>query len=246
MDTGIYLNLFKVDFKDTPVDLMVAPRGDLPTLRELRATFQERSLQANVYQVESRVYGYGADQNALEEWGFVPTSMQIGNTPQLTAHLVLEGFVSSLIQAGYTSKWNKHGAAIYQLNTPLLSLDVGVMLYRGFELQSMYLNDPETDELFYAVVIDAVFTYRDKQGQALRPDIVAAQFESKVLETLLIKQGDLAAPGKINLEVARQRLLNQTLPFVQQRGTFTLPCGIAAQLNHEPIRVTLISDEEGV
>jgi hypothetical protein len=202
MDPGIYLNLFKVTFEDTLVDLMVAPRGSLPTLRELRATLQTRSLQADVYQAENQVYGYGADQSALEEWGFAPTSVQIGSTPPLAARLVLEGFVASLVQAGYTLRWNKHGAAVYQLGIPLLQLDVGVALYRGFELQSMYLNDPETNELFFAFVIDAVFTYRDQQGQALRPDAVIKRFGNKTLDALLIKQGDLAAPAPLEPDTA--------------------------------------------
>lgn len=67
MDLGIYLNLFKVNFEDTPVDLMVAPRGNLPALRELRTTLQSRSFQADVYQVGNQVYGYGANQSMLEE-----------------------------------------------------------------------------------------------------------------------------------------------------------------------------------
>lgn len=245
MDLGIYLNLFKVNFSDTLVDLMVMPRGSLSSLSELRSTLQSQSLRANVYQTKDHVYGYGADQCTLNRWGFAPRSIQLGCVPPLAARLILEGFVTSLEQVGYSLSWSKHGAAVYQLRTPLLQFDVGVTLYRGFELQSLYLNDPESNELFYVMVIDAVFTYRDQQGQVLRPDAVVSQFGSKVLDTLLIKQGDLAVPGKINLEVARRRLITQTLPFVKQRDTFLLPCGIAAQLEHQPVRVTLIGDEEG-
>lgn len=246
MDSGIYLNLFTVSFDDTPVDMMIASCSGLPSLRELRATLQNRSLQADIYQIKGQVYGYGANQSLLVEWGFAPTSICIGDIPQFAARLILEGFVTNLVQAGYTLKWNKHGASVYQLGIPLLPLNVGVNLYRGFDLQSIYLNNPETNELFYAIVIDAVFTYRDKHDQALRPDAVVARFGNNVLNTLLTKQGDLTKSGQINLEVARRRLLDQTLPFVRQRGTFMLPGGIVAQLAQEPLRVTLVGNEEGV
>jgi len=244
MDPGIYLNLFKVSFEDTPVELMSAGRNAWPSLKELRKQLRERAIDADVYAVDDTVYGYGQQQAALTEFGFAPKRHQIGTTPSLAARLILEGFVTSLTAVGYTLEWSKQGATVYQRNPPLLKLDSGLTLYRGFDIQSLYLNDPELEELFYAVVIDAAFTYRDADDKPLRPDAVKARFGEEAFNQLLVKQGDLTPQGKINLEVSRQNFTKLILPFVAQRGRFTLPCGIPATTSLEPIRIVLASDEE--
>lgn len=244
MDPGIYLNLFKVTFEDTPVELMSAGRNAWPKLKELRGQLREQAIDAEVYAVDSTVYGYGPQRAALAELGFTPVSLQIGTTPSLVSRLILEGFVAGLTAVGYTLEWSKQGATVYQRNPPLLKLDSGLTLYRGFDIQSLYLNDPELEELFYAVVIDAAFTYRDADDKPLRPDAVKARFGEEAFNQLLVKQGDLTPQGKINLEVSRQHFTKLILPFVAQRGRFTLPCDIPATTSLEPLRVVLAGDEE--
>jgi hypothetical protein len=58
-------------------------------------------------------------------------------------------------------------------------------------------------------------------------------------------QGEyLPGSAKINTEVARQRLQDHILPFVQSHPEFNLPCGGKARLLPEPIRVILGGDEQ--
>lgn len=246
MDPGIYLNLFKVEFVDTPVNLMVAPRSDFPKLKGFREALRERTIAAEVFAVDDQVYGYGSQQDMLVEFGFSAEAVQIGALPQLASRLVLDGFAAELQKAGYLLEWSKQGATVFQVTPPLLKLESGLTLYRGFDIQSLYLNDPELDELFFAVVIDAAFTYRDSNGEALRPDAVKARYGEEALNQLLVKQGDLTPQGKINLEISHQRFHKLILPFVAQRGKFMLPCGIQAEIAREPIRVVLASDEEDI
>jgi hypothetical protein len=244
MDPGIYLNLFRVEFIDSPTNLMVVSRSAFPKLKEFREMLRENSIAAEVFAVDDQVYGYGSQQDALVEFGFSTKSIQISAIPQLASRLVLDGFVAELQKAGYLLEWSKQGATVYQRNPPLLKLDTGLTIYRGFDIQSLYLNDPELDELFFAVVIDAAFTYRDADDQPLRPDVVKARFGEEAFNQLLVKQGDLTPQNKINLEVSRQHFTKLILPFVAQRGRFTLPCGIPATTSLEPIRVVLAGDEE--
>lgn len=246
IDPGIYLNLFKVEFVDSPTNLMVASRSAFPKLKDFREMLRARTIAAEVFAVDDRVYGYGSQQDALVNFGFSAESIQISTIPQLASRLVLDGFVAELQKVGYLLEWSKQGATVFQLTSPLLKLKSGLILYRGFDIQSLYLNDPELEELFFAVVIDAAFTYRDPDGKALRPDVVKAQYGEEALNQLLVKQGDLTPQGKINLEVSHQRLHKLILPFVAQRGKFVLPCGIQAEISREPIRVVLASDEEDV
>jgi hypothetical protein len=243
MDVGIYLNMFEVEFDDSPVTVMATSRNKFPDLRDLRDTLKKRSLDAQVYSVESQIYGYGLQQNELEAFGFSPVQVQIKSIPKLATRLILEGFVTSLAEAEYSCQWNKRGPKVYQFHTPLLT-HKEVKLYRGFELQSLYIYNPEIDDLSFVLVIDALFTYRGPQHEPLRPDEVIQRFGKETFDALLIRQGELAPQGKINLEVSRQRLLQQTLPFVEKRGTFVLPVHITARLSQEPVRVVLAGDEE--
>lgn len=246
MDPGLYLNLFKVNFDDRPVDLMVVARSQYPQLRELRGQLRERAIEADVYAVGEQIFGYGPQQELLADFGFSSTTLHIGGVPQLATRLILEGFVTRLVSAGYTREWRRQGARVYQFSTPLLELESGVKLYRGFDLQCIYLNDPEMSTLLYVMIIDATFTYRGPNGSPLSTAEVKRRFGKHTLERLQIKQGDLAPQGKINLEVSRQRLLEQTLPFVRQHGTFILACGLSASLMHEPVRLVLSAEEESL
>ena len=131
----------------------------------------------------------------------------------------------------------------YYFGKPLIETESGVKLYRGFELQSMYLFNPETESLVYGISINAGFKFRDVGNNSLNTRTVKAKFGSETLKKLRIKQGDLAPMGKINLEVSRQRLMELIMPFVKARHEFVLPCGISAELNLTPMRVVLSAEE---
>jgi hypothetical protein len=244
LDAGLYVNLFEVEFEDRDADLMRAKRSQFPSLRDFRKQLADRNLAVRVYAVDEWVYGYGADRDQLTESGFECKTIRIREIPQLTSRLILEGYVESLKQAEYTYYWSFGRVFAYQFKTPILTTSTGVKLFRGFELQSLYLLDPETENLVYGVVINAVFKYRDQNDKPLNTHEVATRFGSDTLRQLRIKQGDLAPFGGINLEVSRQRLMELTLPFVKARHGFELPCGIPAKLTQQPVRIVLAGQEQ--
>ncbi len=244
LDAGLYVNLFEVEFEDCDADLMCASRSQVPKLRDFRKQLADQNLAIRVYAVNEWVYGYGSDRDQLTESGFETKSVRIREIPQLTGRLILEGYVESLERAGYTCHWSFGRAFAYQFNTPLLTTNEGVKLFRGFELQSLYLLDPETENLVYGMVINAAFRFRDQNDKPLNTHEVVTRFGSDTLRQLRIKQGDLAPIGGINLEVSRQRLMELTLPFVKARHSFELPCGIPAELTQQPVRVVLAGQEQ--
>lgn len=244
MHPGIYLNLFQVHFTDTPVPMMTAPRKKYPQLSDLRHTLKERTLATDIFAVKDIIYGYGAQHLALAEFGFNPVTIQVGAIPQLATRLIIDGLAAMLAQAGYALFWSKQGITVFQMNQPILSFAAGLTMYRGFEIQSMYLTDPEQETLCYSVVIDPTFTYRDATNKPLRIDVLQKRYGSDALNQVLIKQGELTPQGHVNLEIAHQRLHRLILPFVEQRGTFTLSCGLPAMLAKEPMRIALVGSQE--
>src|SRR5713101_2166665 len=106
-------------------------------------------------------------------------------------HLGLEGYADSLTQAGYTIRWSFGRATAYQFGKALLETSGGVKLFRGFELQSLYLLNPEANSLVYGMVIDATFTYRDRDDRPISPREVVARFGHDTLRLLRTRQGDL-------------------------------------------------------
>jgi hypothetical protein len=244
MDVGLYANLFEVNFEDHDVDFMHTDRSPYPKLRDLRQQLAERKIEARVFATGGEVYGYGSEQNQLVEFGFRLKSVRIGQIPPLASRLVLEGYANSLTQASYTIRWSFGRATAYQFGKALLETPSGVKLFRGFELQSLYLLNPETNALVYGIVVNAVFTCRDRDDQSLSTREVVARFGHDTLRLLRTRQGDLAPRGGINLEISRQRLVELVLPFVNARCSFVLPCGIPAELNRVPVRIILAGEEQ--
>jgi hypothetical protein len=244
MDTGVYLNLFQVDFADQVVTLMKSDRSAFAQLRDLRRHISERGIRASVYAVHEDVFGYGPEQQGLSQMGFRPTTLRLSETPQLTSRLILEGFVEALSDAGYSYVWEFGRAIAFQLGKPLLELPAGVRLFRGVQVAPVYFHDPETERLTFALALDAVFGYRDTAGTTLSPREIVARFGAESLRRLRTRQGDFAPGGGINIEVSRQRLTDFIMPFVQARHTFSLACGIPAELMQAPTRVILVEEEE--
>ncbi len=244
MDAGIYVNLFPVELKDRRAEFMVVDRARYPKLRDLRQQLVDQEIRARVCAARDLVYGYGIDQGLLDAFGFRSENVDVASVPELTSRLVLEGYVDSLELAGYTCQWSFGGAIAYQFGTPIVVAQSGVRLFRGFDLRSMFLLDPETNEVVYGIVIDAAFTYRDTASAPISPADIVTKYGPETLRLLRIRQGDLSPRGGINLEVARQRLTELIIPFVSVRHSLVLPCGISAELSQLPIRVALSTEEQ--
>jgi hypothetical protein len=139
--------------------------------------------------------------------------------------------------------WEYGRAIAFQLGKPLLEVPAGVNLFRGVQVAALYFHDPESEQLAFALALDAAFAYRDTAGSTLSPKEVVARFGVDTLRRLRVRQGDFAPGGGINIEVSRQRLTEFIIPFVQARHTFSLGCGTPAEVRQVPIRVILVEEE---
>lgn len=241
LDPGVYVNLFEVILHEKETEVMVTARKNYPYMRALRAELEGKD--ALVYAWEDTIFGYGSQADTLSDFGFTAKTIFLKDHPHLTQRMILEGYILSLKKAGYTCSWQKGGVKAFQLAQPLFETQEKVRLYRGFELHGQFLWDTECDQLAFGIVVDAVFAYRDRENHSLRVEQVLARFGSETLKQLRHKQGDLSPAGNINLEVSRERLLRQTLPFVEARHRFVLPCGVEAELSQNPARVVLVGEE---
>ncbi len=243
MDAGLYSNLFEVHIEEQDTQLMQIERARFPDLRELRHAILQQGIGAQVYATGEDIYGYGEQQDHLASFGFTIKTLKIHEIPPLASHLILEGYVNSLSAAEYACQQDFGRVSVFQLKSPLLKTSVGVKLLRGFELESLFILNPETEGLTYVVVVNPAFTYLDPNDQPINPENIVAKFGNETLRAMRVRQGDFAPRGGINLEVSRQRLMEVILPFVAARHSFVLPCGISAELSTEPIRIILSGPE---
>ncbi len=246
MDVGIYSNLFQVNWDIRDVELMKVDRSKFSDLRDLRKQLKDKQIDAQVYALDQNVYGYGKQQSDLEKFEFVKEDRPL-DLPELVSRLILDGFVDSLLSAGYSCNYMFGRATAFQLNIPLLNLPNGVKLFRGAEISSQFLFDQENENVAHFIIVDPCFKYTDKTNRSLNSHEIVTMYGSATLKQLRTKQGDFAPSGGINLEVSRQRLTDFIIPFIDKRHEFTLPCwfqesgtlsfGIPARIAMSPIRV---------
>ncbi len=240
LDPGIYINIFEVYLDRQSVKMLRADRAEFPDLRELRSSLQQKKLNAFVYAWENSIFGYGEEAQSLQNRGFVEVSVNLDEQPALTKRMILEGYATSLVKAGYTVFWNKEIAEAYQMNYPLLDIEGKFRLFRGFELRAISSWDPDNEKNTFGIIIDTVFTSRDSQNNPLSTSFISKRFGANVLKLILQKQGELSPSGAINIEAARSKLIQTIMPFVNARHSFELPCKVKAQLALSPTRVTIV------
>lgn len=243
MDAGLYSNLFEVYLEEQDAQLMQIERNRFPDLRGLRHEILQRGIDAQVYATGEDIYGYSGQQEQLAGFGFTTKTLKIHEIPPFASHLILEGYINSLREAEYTCQRDFGRVSVFQFKSPLLKTSVGVKLFRGFELESFFILNPETEDLTYVMVVNPAFTYLDPNDQPINPKNIVTKFGNETLRAIRVRQGDLAPRGGINLEVSRQRLVEIIMPFVAARHKFVLPCGIPAELGTEPIRIILSGPE---
>lgn len=241
---GIFVNLFHVHLSNEDIQIAIRDRSGLSDLRELRSSIKKQGLDASLASVGDKVFGYGKDLGQIGIDGFHLETVNLTETPKLTTRLILDGYLNSLEKAGYTCSREKHGRAkAFQVNSPLFKCNSGgIELFRGVDLQCLYFSDPDTADLVFGILIDAKYAYRNSKGESLNTFEVVKRAGRTTLRQLRIKQGELTPTGKINLEVARQRLEKFILAFVRKRHKFSLPCGVNARLELQPARVILSGD----
>jgi len=183
-DPGLYVNLFEVRFDDRGVEVMCTQRDLHPDLRPLRRQISEKRIDTRVYATGGEIYGYGPQRDRLSDFGFTIRTVQVGQLPQLASRLILDGYVSSLEEAGYTCAFRLGRATVHQFAKALLETPVGVKLFWGVELQSIFLLDPQLNELAYFMVVNPVFTYRSPDNRPLNMHDIVTQYGNDTLRIL--------------------------------------------------------------
>lgn len=239
LDVGLYLNLFPVEVPAYPIRFLAADSSLHPDLRPLRDELTQLGKRVWVYADGDKVYGYGQDCDLLRSKHFYDTDITLPSRPRLTARMILDGFVDCIKQDNYTLLERKGRCEVLNLAEYQLTIDGNVRLYRGFDLRSLFLKDQETGELVFGLIVDVTYTLRDHSNESLNAHDIRERFGSTTLSEVRQIQGDLLPSGRINTEVARQRLLNHILPFVHRFTEFQLPCGIKVSLHYEPTRIIL-------
>ena len=237
IEHGIYLNLFPVDIPEHSADLMVIERNLYPDLRELR---NELKNTIKVYADEDKVYGYGADAIMLKDKGFKKIEISLYEVPRLTGRMILEGFINKVKSDNYEVIEKKGRCEIFNWNDFKITSDNNVKVFKGFDIRSIFILDSQEIKLVFGLIVDVVYAFKDSSDQPLKLNtyLILKNFGSKTSSEVRQIQGELIPTG-INTEIARQRLLENILPFIENYSDFDLPCGLKATLSTEPMRVIL-------
>jgi len=235
IEPGIYLNLFPVNIPEHPVDLMVIERNLYPDLKKLRSELKNST---KVYTDGDKVYGYGADAIILKEKGFMETKISLYEVPRLTGKMILEGFINKVKSDNYEVIEKKGRCKIFNRDDFKITNDKNVKVFKGFDIRSIFILDSQENKLVFGLIIDVVYAFKDSLNQPLNTYLISNNFGSRTFSEVRQIQGELIRTG-INTEIARQRLLEHILPFIESHLEFDLPCGLKVTLSAEPMRVIL-------
>lgn len=238
LESGIYLNLFPVEVSDNPVRVMVVDRSHYPDLRSLRDDLKRSNGKVWIYADIDRIYGYGDHCTTLKNKSFEEIKISFYEAPRFTGRMILEGFVEKIRQNNYETIERKGRCEVFNWNEFSSTRDGNVKVFCGFDLRSIFLLDLHENKLVFGLVVDVTYAFRDQSNQSLNTYLIRQKFGSQTFSEIRQIQGDLIPTG-INTEVARQRLLDQILPFIRRFPEFNLPCGLKAILSAEPVRVVL-------
>lgn len=241
LGSGIYLNFFPIEVPDTAIKVMTIARSSYPDLKVLRNDLV--GLDIGLYADEDEIYGYGNNLKLLQDKGFTEDSIALRHSPRLAGRMILEGFLDNLKEEGYVIIEKKGSCEVFKLSEYALTTDDHVKVFTGFSLRSLFFLDHSViiPQMVFGLVIDVTYAFKDKEDIALNMFLIRKNLGAATLSEVRRLQGDLVPTG-INTEVARQRLLNHILPFVEQFPEFNLPGIIPVKLSAEPCRVILGGD----
>jgi hypothetical protein len=234
LDPGLYTNVFEVRVPDELVTVMVASTAEFPDLRPIREEIRKMSLACWVYQVGDRVYGYGDKCEILMERSFQQQTIRLREEPRLCARLIQEGLVHHLRGQGYREWSGKGRVTLYEPEPYRIIASSQLRVYRGYDLRTIWWK--QYKDILFGLVVDVCWEIQDSAGNRLNPSEIARYGAMREIGQI---QEELLSTGQINTEVARLRLQNHILPFVNKHGCFPLPCGGTAKLSEVPVRVVL-------
>jgi len=238
---GIYTNIFEIRLSNNNVKMMCVEREKYPSLRDLRQELESKKLDVYVYAERDKVYGYGKDSQILDKYSFEQVEINLQDTPQLTCRMILDGFIRMLKNEKFEIFGKKGRVKVFNFNQSI-PINDDLFVYRGFDLRTIFLLDHFENKLRFGLIIDITYTYEDRREGRLNFHQIVERFGSDTLIKIRQVQGDITPYRRANMEVSRQRLQENILPFVKQHGNFVLPCGIKAEIELEPARVILTGE----
>lgn len=241
LELGIYTNIFEIRLSNSNVKIMRVERSRYPSLRELRQELESKGLDVHVYAERDKIYGYGKVSQILENYSFEQVEINLQDTPQLTCRMILDGFIEMLKNEKFEVFEKKGRVKVFNFNQPT-SINNDLFVYRGFDLRSIFLLDHFENELRFGLIIDVAYTYRDREKGRLNFHQIVERFGSDTLIKVRQVQGDFTPYRRANMEVSRQCLQENILPFVKHYSNFLLPCGVKAEIKPEPARVILTGE----
>ena len=258
LDIGFYTNIFQVIVPEQEIEIMTCERSRYPSLKELRDEIRKSEKEIFVYapQKSNKVYGYGSDMRWLSNKGFNLDKIHLYEMPRLTGRMILEGILSKVRQMGFSLRFNSD-VDIYQIldrnkgrvkvfrQKPKVTSDNKVRVFIGYDLRVIFLKDPMENKLNFGLIVDVVYSLRDEEDKPLNYHTIVSKFGHDTLKEVRQIQRDLIPTG-INREVARQRLIEDIMPFVEQLSEIELPCGIKVRISSEPTRIILGERDETI
>lgn len=240
---GVYLNAFPVDISPTVLTLMRARNLSSPQLQALRAESRSPNSGLSLF-VETRsgmTYAYGKNASLLSIRGFDQQTVDLRVAWELGRRMITDGLLGALQAEGLDASQNMGLISAREQGSTLASPKGEVQLSRKFQIRTLSFPDPSHAAADFAVSVDLAWDVRGAAGQPIGPRQVAALgLASQVAQA----QGELL-PGtqRVNLELAKARLLDVIIPFVVAHSNFELSGGGRARISPNPIRVTI--GEEG-
>lgn len=243
LDLGIYLNVFPVKIPEDEIPIMTAPRSSFQDLYPLRQGLAKAGRNAWVYADRDIVYGYGPDAANLKGQGFQEKLLRFVEVPRLATRVIIEGLVNALREEGCEALPRKGRWQVY----PSQFTEVAggrIRVYRGYDLRAFFWRDNANNQPAFGLIMNIIWVLRDNANQPLSMRKIRQQYGYDATIAISQVQGEyLPGSNKLNTEVARQRLYEHILPFIQDHSEFDLPCGGRARLLPEPIRVILGGEE---
>ncbi len=250
LDAGFYINLFKVDFTREEIEIMAVDRSAYPSLKELRNEIEQEKKDIYIYAPEKskKVYGFGKDMKWLSTKGFKSENIKFYEEPRLTSFMIFEGLKNKALDLDYSPQTDKDKGRLKlfdQKNFKQTS-DLNVKVFQGYDIRVIFLRDEDERKLVFCLVIDVVYSLKDREDKPLNFREVVKKFGSSTLKEVRQIQRDLLPNSKINSEASRQRLLEDILPFVEKlsESEINLSCGVSVRLNTIPVRVTIGEEQE--
>jgi len=247
LSIGYYANIFPVELLEDSTEVMVIKRSNYPDLRPLRDEIEKNNKKVYVYAIEDRIYGYGKDMNWLSFKGFTPLVLNLYNTPRLTGRMILEGIIYKTKQKGFVPLRAKEKGRyrLFNWNQFKQTSDGKVNVFTGYDIRVIFFENYVEKKLNFGVVVDVSYTTKDSTNRRLNPQEITMRFGNNTLKEVRQIQKDLIPTG-INREVARQKLIEDIIPFVQGINQIKLPCGIEAIIRKEPYRIILGDSDESI